>query len=61
VHFNSLNAHTGLTGGMAEILAMHGIITVGFDYPNFGKSSSPFPGKIKSVNELVYLSEDFLI
>ena len=38
INFHALNAHTGLSGRMAKTLAESGIITAGFDYPNFGKS-----------------------
>ena len=38
INFHALNAHTGLSGRMAKALAENGILTAGFDYPNFGKS-----------------------
>jgi len=33
----------------------------GVDYPNFGKSHSPFPGHIESLHGLEELSEKFVI
>lgn len=56
VNFNALNAHTGLSGKMAQVLAQAGISMTGVDYPNFGKSHSPNPGHIESVHDLVELS-----
>ena len=38
MNFHALNGHTGLSGKMAAVLAESGIVTTGFDYPNFGKS-----------------------
>lgn len=63
INFHALNAHTGLSGRMASILAESGIITAGFDYPNFGKSilNEDLRGSITDVEELVSISEDFIL